>query len=99
MCAKAPNWQSGAAHTYHVPVSEASTMCTVPRDDHHVCLPCTPEGSDRVRVATGVSDQQKRWLAENMRALESSNIYVAQHGLPLARYKPLGSGVEPSQSF
>ena len=26
------------------------------------------------------------WLAENREALESSNAYVATHGLPLARY-------------
>ncbi len=27
------------------------------------------------------------WLAENQAALESSNAYVAQHGLPLAQYR------------
>ncbi len=28
-----------------------------------------------------------QWLAENKKALESSNAYVEKHGLPLARYK------------
>jgi len=27
------------------------------------------------------------WLAENLEALESSNEFVEQHGLPLARYR------------
>ena len=27
------------------------------------------------------------WLAENRAALESSNSYVEQHGLPLAQYR------------
>ena len=27
------------------------------------------------------------WLQENVSALESSNAYVAEHGLPLARYR------------
>lgn len=27
------------------------------------------------------------WLAENKAALESSNTYVEEHGLPLARFK------------
>lgn len=31
--------------------------------------------------------RQERWLAENRAALESSNDYVQQHGLPLARYR------------
>lgn len=29
----------------------------------------------------------ERWLAENRAALEASNDYVEQHGLPLARYR------------
>jgi antitoxin CcdA len=31
--------------------------------------------------------RQERWLAENAGALESSNAYVEEHGLPLARYR------------
>ena len=27
------------------------------------------------------------WLEENQAALESSNVYVEQHGLPLAQYR------------
>lgn len=29
-----------------------------------------------------------RWLAENKAALDSSNEYVEEHGLPLAPYRP-----------
>lgn len=32
--------------------------------------------------------RSERWLAENAAALESSNRYVAEHGLPLERYRP-----------
>lgn len=31
--------------------------------------------------------RQERWLAENQAALESSNTFVEQHGLPLAQYR------------
>jgi len=31
--------------------------------------------------------RQERWLAENQAALESSNAFVEQHGLPLAQYR------------
>lgn len=30
---------------------------------------------------------QARWLAENRTALDSSNTFVVQHGLPLERYR------------
>lgn len=29
----------------------------------------------------------ERWLADNREAVESSNAYVEEHGLPLARYR------------
>ncbi len=29
---------------------------------------------------------QERWIAENLEALKSSNAYVEQHGLPLAKH-------------
>lgn len=32
------------------------------------------------------SPQAEQWLAENHDALESSNAYIEEHGLPLARY-------------
>ncbi len=38
----------------------------------------------RHAVAKARRDQ---WLAENSAAIESSNRYVEQHGLPLARYR------------
>ena len=31
--------------------------------------------------------KEARWLIENTEALESSNAYVEQHGLPLARFR------------
>ena len=31
--------------------------------------------------------RQERWLAENQAALDSSNAFVEQHGLPLAQYR------------
>lgn len=31
--------------------------------------------------------RQERWLDENTDALESSNLFVERHGLPLARYR------------
>jgi antitoxin CcdA len=31
--------------------------------------------------------KQKRWLQENNQAIESSNDFVIQHGLPLAKYR------------
>lgn len=40
----------------------------------------------------GLSDQvaktrREAWLRENREAIESSNAYVEEHGLPLARYR------------
>lgn len=41
-----------------------------------------------VGIAAAVAQRrQEVWLAENRDALESSNAYVEEHGLPLARYK------------
>ncbi|MBV8124466.1 MAG: type II toxin-antitoxin system CcdA family antitoxin [Burkholderiaceae bacterium] len=31
--------------------------------------------------------RQEQWLAENQAALDSSNAFVEQHGLPLAQYR------------
>jgi antitoxin CcdA len=38
-------------------------------------------------AAAVVRRRQERWLAENQDALESSNAFVEQHGLPLAQYR------------
>ena len=38
-------------------------------------------------AAAVVQRRQEVWLAENRDALESSNAYVEEHGLPLARYR------------
>lgn len=41
-----------------------------------------------VGIATAVAQRrQERWLAENQEALQSSNAFVDQHGLPLAQYR------------
>jgi len=41
-----------------------------------------------VGIAAAVARRrQERWLAENQAALESSNAFVEQHGLPLAQYR------------
>lgn len=41
-----------------------------------------------VGIAAAVARRrQERWLAENQDALESSNAFVEQHGLPLAAYR------------
>ncbi len=33
------------------------------------------------------AEKSARWLAENKAAFEASNAYVAEHGLPLERYR------------
>ena len=41
-----------------------------------------------VGIAAAVAGRrQQRWLEENREALESSNEFVEQHGLPLATYR------------
>lgn len=34
------------------------------------------------------AERGRRWLAENREAIESSNAWVEEHGLPLAKYRP-----------
>ena len=33
------------------------------------------------------TERERRWLDENRAALESNNVFIAKHGLPLARYR------------
>ena len=33
------------------------------------------------------AEKERLWLEENREALESSNAYVKEHGLPLAKYR------------
>ncbi len=41
-----------------------------------------------VGIADAVARRrQERWLKENFEALESSNAFVEEHGLPLERYR------------
>ncbi|GLS30430.1 antitoxin CcdA [Mesorhizobium albiziae] len=40
-------------------------------------------------IAKAVADEKaRRWLEENKEAIESSNRYVEENGLPLAKYRP-----------
>lgn len=32
-------------------------------------------------------ERRKRWIEDNREAMEASNAYVAEHGLPLAKYR------------
>jgi len=41
---------------------------------------------DGVRLAVKKA-REARWLAENAEAIESSNRWVEEHGLPLAKYR------------
>lgn len=39
-------------------------------------------------IAAAVSaERSRRWKEENREAIESSNAYVREHGLPLAKYR------------
>jgi antitoxin CcdA len=41
-----------------------------------------------IGIAAAVARRrQERWLAENQDALQSSNAFAEQHGLPLAQYR------------
>jgi antitoxin CcdA len=42
---------------------------------------------ERGLIAQIAEDRVRRWLEENRSAIESSNQYVEQHELPLARYR------------
>jgi antitoxin CcdA len=33
------------------------------------------------------AEKERRWLEENKQALDSWNRYIAEHGLPLAKYR------------
>ncbi len=40
-------------------------------------------------LAKQISEERgRRWLKENRAAIESSNAWVEEHGLPLAKYRP-----------
>lgn len=34
------------------------------------------------------AEKERRWLEENAEAIESSNRYIEEHGLPLEKYRP-----------
>jgi antitoxin CcdA len=42
---------------------------------------------ERGLIAQIAEDRARRWLEENRSVIESSNQYVEQHELPLARYR------------
>ena len=41
----------------------------------------------RHRLPVPSADEQARWNEENREAIEASNRYVEEHGLPLAKYR------------
>ncbi len=45
------------------------------------------EACERALAAEVRKAREAQWLAENREAIESSNNYVREHGLPLARYR------------
>lgn len=45
------------------------------------------QACERGLVEALAEARAERWLAENLEALESSNRYVEEHGLPLAKYR------------
>lgn len=56
------------------------------RNAGHEPLPPEPRHSDALSP-TRTPSPSKNWLAENLEALESSNKFVEQHGVPLAKYR------------
>jgi antitoxin CcdA len=38
-------------------------------------------------AAATKSERERRWLDENREAIESNNLYIAKHGMPLARFR------------
>ena len=45
------------------------------------------QACERGLVETIAEARAARWLEENREALESSNAWVREHGLPLAKYR------------
>jgi len=50
--------------------------------DINVSRACEQGLREQIRAEKGA-----RWLSENQAAIEASNAYVAEHGLPLERYR------------
>ncbi|MDB5674068.1 MAG: Post-segregation antitoxin (ccd killing mechanism protein) encoded by the plasmid [Sphingomonas bacterium] len=48
----------------------------------NVSRACEEGLRDQIRA-----EKSARWLEENQAAIEASNAYVAEHGLPLERYR------------
>ena len=59
-------------------------MSNAPRKDSGSGRRATNVSLDRERLAEA---RATRWLEENREALESSNAWVREHGLPLAKYR------------
>jgi len=50
--------------------------------------PVFPSTADELGVGEATAyGRQRRWLAENQAALTSSNKFVEEHGVPLARHR------------
>ena len=50
--------------------------------DINVSRACEEGLREQIRAEKGA-----RWLRENQAAIEASNAYIAEHGLPLERYR------------
>jgi antitoxin CcdA len=57
-------------------IDEAKTL------DINVSRACEEGLREQIRT-----EKSARWLEENQAAIEASNAYVAEHGLPLERYR------------
>lgn len=62
-------------------------------DEHVRRAPVSVEFDDRIdreiaAVHAPPSDSASRWKLENRGAMESWGTWMAEHGLPLARYRP-----------
>ena len=82
-----------------MPSSQTSTVSTRTRKPTNVSL--APELVAEARelgvnlshaAEVGIADavarrRQERWLKENLEALESSNTFVEEHGLPLEHHR------------
>ena len=60
-----------------------------PIDDHADGLGGVDPQSEHGIGTAEARSRQDRWIAENQAAIESSNAFVEQHGLPLAQYRTL----------
>jgi len=66
-----------------VPVSIKSHLCS---EAMHLKLDISKAAEQGLSTAI-IKRREELWLANNREAIESSNDFVEQHGLPLAKYQ------------